>query len=757
MTTDTAAGTTNWQPTACILCECNCGLEVEVAGRRLARIRGDKAHPASAGYTCEKPLRLDHYQNAPDRLTSPMRRRADGTFEAVDWDTALSEIAARLLAVRDAHGGPSIFFYGGGGQGNHLGGVYMRSLMGALGARYRSNALAQEKTGEFWVDARLYRGHTRGDFEHAEVSVFIGKNPWMSHGIPRARPMLREIARDPNRTMIVIDPRRTETAELAEHHLALRPGTDAWCLAALCAVIVQEDLMNHQFLAEHANGTDEVITALRAIPADAYAAHCGLDPSDVRTVARRIAAAGSVSIFEDLGMQQAPHSTLSSYLDKLLWLLVGSFGTPGGMGMHTDIVPLARTEHEDRDFSPVLGARIIAGLVPSNVIAEEILTEHPDRYRAMVIQSANPAHSLADTPSFRRALAALDLVVTVDVAMTETARLSHYVLPAATQFEKWECTWFNFEFPHNTFHLRAPVLEPLEGTLVEAEIYARLVDNLGTLDGVDLTPLAEAAAAGRAEFAAAVEAAIAAEPRIAAVLPIVLYRTLGPALPDGPVPAALWSIARRAAAAAPDAVRRAGHGQPGDDAAAIGEALFDAMLAGRHGITFSVDDHADVWSRVTTPDGRINLVIPELLEELAGLRTDEGLPDGFPLVLAAGERRAFTANTIIRNPDWRRRDTGGALRVHPKDAAPLGIGDGDRATLITAGGQAEVLIAHDETMPVGAIALPNGLGLDVLDADGKLHRTGVAPNELTRAEDRDPIAGTPWHKHVPARLEPFPA
>jgi formate dehydrogenase len=200
-------------------------------------------------------------------------------------------------------------------------------------------------------------------------------------------------------------------------------------------------------------------------------------------------------------------------------------------------------------------------------------------------------------------------------------------------------------------------------------------------------------------------------------------------------------------------VLRAGHGRPGDDVAAIGEALFDAMLAGKHGITFSVDDHADVWSRVTTPDGRIHLEIPELLSELAGLDADRGLPDGFPLVLAAGERRAFTANTILRNPQWRRRDAAGALRVHPQDAAPLGIADGDRATLVTVGGRAEVTVAHDETMPVGAVALPNGLGLDVADADGNLVRTGTAPNELTRAVDRDPIAGTPWHKHVPARLE----
>src|SRR5436190_10287846 len=129
----------DWYPTACILCGCNCGIEVQLDDRRFARIRGDKAHPASQGYTCNKALRLDHYQNGADRLTSPLRRRADGTFEAIDWDTAIREVAARLAAVRDSFGGDTIFYYGGGGQGNHLPGAYSGATRRALGSRYRSS------------------------------------------------------------------------------------------------------------------------------------------------------------------------------------------------------------------------------------------------------------------------------------------------------------------------------------------------------------------------------------------------------------------------------------------------------------------------------------------------------------------------------------------------------------------------------------------------------------------------------------------
>src|ERR1700759_3356410 len=250
---------TAWAKTACILCECNCGIEVELDGRRLARIRGDKEHPGSHGYTCNKAMRLDHYKNRRPRLTTPLRRRPDGSFEEIDWDTAIREVAERCASIRDAHGGETILYYGGGGQGNHLGGSYSGAFLRTLGSRRRSGALAQEKTGEAWVKHRMYGAHTRGEFERAEVSVFIGKNPWISQSFPRARIVLREIAKDPERSMIVIDPVLTDTARLADFHLRVRPGTDAWCLAALVAVLVQEDLVDRAFLAERTTGAQAVL------------------------------------------------------------------------------------------------------------------------------------------------------------------------------------------------------------------------------------------------------------------------------------------------------------------------------------------------------------------------------------------------------------------------------------------------------------------------------------------------------------------
>jgi anaerobic selenocysteine-containing dehydrogenase len=506
-------------------------------------------------------------------------------------------------------------------------------------------------------------------------------------------------------------------------------------------------LIDNGFLAEHATGGESVTAALKAVPVPDYAERCGIPETLIRSTARRIAAAESVSTFEDLGIQQGPHSVLCSYLNKMLWILTGNCGKPGAMHLHSWMVPLAR--YDNREFrTPVTGARILGGLVPCDVIAEEILTDHPARLRAMVIESSNPAHSLADSKRFRAALQALELVVVIDVALTETARHADYVLPAASQFEKWEATFFNLEFPRKTFQLRAPLMEPLPGTLAQPEIYARLVRALRAVDDAQLAPLRAAAAEGRNRYAEAFGQAVSSDPRISALAPYVLYETLGPTLPHGAAAAAtLWGLAHRCAMTYPDAVRRAGH--------ADGEALFAAILEGRSGITFTLDDYEDVWSYVAGPGHRIALEIPELVGELLGLASERPgwCSDEFPLVLSAGERRANTANTIIRDPDWRKRDRDGALRISPEDAGALGLSDGGRAVITTSAGSAEVTVAITEAMLPGHISLPNGQGLDYPDADGVPVLTGVAANELTSVGWRDPLAGTPWHKHVPARVE----
>ena len=759
-----------WKKTACTLCAVNCGLEVQTDGDRIVRIRGDKAHPISQGYVCEKSQRLDYYQNGADRLDSPLRRRPDGTYERIDWPTAVREIAQKLTAIRAEHGGESIFYYGGGNQGNHLGATYADSTLKALGVKFRSNALAQEKTGEAWVQGKMMGSGIHGDFEHCEVAVFVGKNPWQSHGFARARVILREIQNDPARSLIVIDPRRSETAAMADFHLAVRPGTDAWCLAALAAVLVQDGLVAQAWVDEHTVGYPQVAEALRRVSVAAYAGICGVDEALLRRVAERIARAGSVSMIEDLGVQMNLHSTLNSYLNRLIWLLTGHYARPGtnnafvpllGLSQSSKDKPSAESNARPTDASaatrpfsrsPVTGARIIMGLMPCNVIPEEILTDHPKRFRAMLIESANPVHSLADSPRMREAIRALEVSVVIDVAMTETAREADYVLPASSQFEKAEATFFNLEFPRNGFHLRQPLFAPRAGTLTEAEIHARLVEALGELDEAHYRFLRRAARLGSTAFAFAFAWKAKRDKRVARYAPVVLYRTLGAGMPGGMATAAsLWGVCQMYVRRHTEAARRAGFG---GSRIYAGNKLFEAIIAARSGVVFAVSECADSWQAVRLPERRINLHLPELMPELAKLDSGDPPKDpSYPFILSAGERRSDTSNTAIRDPGWHRKGPFGSLRINPKDAADIGCVEGDWVRVTTRRGSAEAPIEITPDLQPGHVSLPNGQGIDYHGADGSLVHRGVALNELTDVADRDPIAGTPWHKHVAAKVD----
>ena len=221
------------------------------------------------------------------------------------------------------------------------------------------------------------------------------------------------------------------------------------------------------------------------------------------------------------------------------------------------------------------------------------------------------------------------------------------------------------------------------------------------------------------------------------------YETLGQTLGEGSAAASLlWGAAHRCAAAYPDAVRRAGFEGEGP---ALGEALFDAIFGRPEGVVITSDSYEVSWERIGTDDGRIQLEIPELLQELGEL-VDEKPPaisDAYPFILAAGERRTNTANTIFRDPAWRKKDPDGSLRMSPGDADRLGVATGGRVRITTKRGSREAVVEVSDTLRDGHVTLPNGLGVEYTGKDGKRVAHGTAPNELTSSEDRDWIAGTP--------------
>ncbi len=758
-----AVNTEGFKSTACNLCFVNCGLKVQLGGedgREIVKVLGDENHPTSKGYICNKATRINYYQNNSARISAPMRRRSDGSYEEVDWDTAIAEIAQKLCGIRAEHGGERIFYYGGGGQGNHLGSISAMSLRAALGIRYFGNAISQEKTGLSWVFSRMIGDGTHAEVHRAQVAMFLGKNPFMSNGIDQARVVLREFKKDPERTLIVVDPRRSETADFADIHLAVKPGRDAWCLAAIMGHIVQNDLLPMDWLARHAAGYEAVIAAFADIPVDDFARFAGLEPELLRSTAQLIAEAESFVIEEDLGIEMAPHSTLVTYLNFLTTLMTGNYGKPGTQAMFTQLAPVigihkSKLDDSGREASvprlPVTGAPIVSGLYPGAFLAEEILNDHPDRPRALIVESSNPVHSLPESDKLRRAIRSLDFSLAVDVAMTETARECDYVLPASSTFEKWEATFFPRNFPQNIFYLRYPLFEPTPNTLTEAEIHARLIEAMGIFEPGELDVLSAAAAQGLEAYQAAFFNEMAANPRITQMLSYVMYRTLGPHLGEGRANAApLWGLCQMYVMKHSAEAARAGW--EGPDA---GNRLFNALLESETAIVIGESTYEESFARIPFPDNKLQMLIPELLDEVDELRKLQPLMQTtgeYPFALMAGGRRAYTANCILRDPRWAKGRDATALTMHPADAERLQLPEGARVKLETEAGSTLVDLAFDERMHPGTIAVPNGQGMRFVDEEGDEMPSGVFANELTSIRYRDKFIGTPFHKFVPARV-----
>lgn len=746
---------TQTRKSACILCYVNCGIEVEIEDGLMKRVRGDKDNPKSLGYICQKAGRLPFYANDRAlRLTSPLRRNAAGGFDEISWDVAIAEIAEKLNALRAEGHDQSFGYYGGGGQGSVMGGVFAQSLRGVMGSGPNFSALSQEKTGDFWVNGRMFGGqniHTAEDVHNAELTVVMGCNPWMANGFVRARDAMSDIGKNPARKMIVIDPRRTEVADLADLHLALRPGTDAFLLGALLSMIVAKGGQDDAFLARNTTGWDEVRFALEQVPVDAWLAAAEISRESAEAAAAMIIAASSMTVRVDVGVQQARNSTLNAWLEKLLYLITGNFLRPGCNGIHTWLAPMWGHSKPGAVDLPT-GQERIAGLSPPNDIPRAILNDHPERVRAMFVDSGNPANTVTDTKAVEKALSSLELLVVVEVAMTETARLADYVLPACNQFERWENTLFTFEIPHNVFQLREPLFDPLPGTLPEPEIYVRILRAMGVMPSQEtLDALRDLAAKDRTAFSAAF-ADLQKEDRAYRLLgPAILYETLGKTLPAGSAATAVWwPAAHHCAHVSRDAVIGAGFEGEG---AALGEALFEAMVNERSGVIFTHESHEDLWRLIKTSDGKVHLAIPEMIDWLARLDVAETAPDpDYPIMLIGGQRRHYNANQAIRDPRWRKTDPAGALHLHPDDlAAAKGVAGGWMA-VITRAGRLVVRVEADPRLRLGQASLPHGYG-QIYDTPQGEVTIGPRLNMITSTDDCDPIARTPHHKNVAIRVE----
>jgi len=326
------------------------------------------------------------------------------------------------------------------------------------------------------------------------------------------------------------------------------------------------------------------------------------------------------------------------------------------------------------------------------------------------------------------------------------------VLPTPSQYEKWECTFFNLEFPSNFFHLRAPVATAPDGPLPEPEIYRRILVAMGELP--DRFPRLESVARWDRKrpwlklYPLALAATLLAKPRWAKYASAIAYTTLGKALPDGAASASvLWFFSHQFVWKHRRAVRRAGikarHGS-------LAEGLFHAILTQRSGLIMSAHREGEMWSLMGHSDQKVSLVIPELFDVIENLEEDERDPE-YPLVLLAGERRAYHANTIIRHEGRRRLGSDGGVKIHPDDAASAGICEGDSLLCESRTGSFVALALITDKIPAGVLSAPNGFGLAAEGADA-VQPDGPALNAVTAQSNTDPISRVPLYKHTPVRI-----
>jgi len=710
------------------MCANSCGIQVQVEDDRIVRVRGDKSNPFSRGYVCNKSLAVGSYQHHNQRVLSPLRRRADDSFEEIEWEAATDEIGERLRKIIDEHGGKSIALIGGGGQANHLDVPYAISFLRALGSRYHYNALGQEYTQKYWINGHMF-GSEGLDFhadEHrCDVFLIIGSNPWMSHGMQRARLVLTEISRDPKRKLIVVDPRRDETAQKADVYLQIRPGTDIYFFLALINVIVKEGLCDEQYIAKHTAGWDEVKWVAKLVTPEKAAQLCDLEAEQVYDVARTFARAKRAATRIDLGIYHNIYMMENVYLERILLSITGNIGVPGGVVFPEGFMSAGLLEGSgERWRTRVAGIPQIRGMFPPNALPEEILAPGEDRIRAVFVEGANPLRSYADSKKYKEAFKALDLLVVIEPAMTEAARLAHYVLPAKCGYEKLEASLFPKGFPEIYFHLRHPVCKGPELAKQECEIFQMILEKTG----VDVSALPPFALLKQAQQ-------VSDQPAV-----LSLIRGL----------CTMFAMKHR------NALKENGTitGE-GDDASE----LFEAILDHPEGIYLcdTMDDNN--LDHLKTDDGKIHLAVPMVLEMLKKLAIPEEVDitddEDFPFVLQTGERTNYTANTIQRDNSWRASKLPtNYLRMSKQDAERLEVSNGEIVKVVTDTSTVSIPVKVTDDIYPGSLSIPHGFGmLHTNKETGRLEQIGVNVNELIAAEHREPFTGIPLQKHIRCRIE----
>ncbi len=707
---------------ACNLCEAICGIEIEHSGDEIVAIRGDREDPFSRGHVCPKAVALKDIQDDPDRLRRPLRRTGTEWSE-VGWPEALDEVAARLGAIRREHGRDSLAVYLGNPNVHNLGVLlYGPPLLRTLRTRNRYSATSVDQLPHHLAALEMF-GHQLmlpiPDVDRTDFLLMLGANPVASNGslmtAPGIERRLKEL-RERGGVLVVIDPRHTETARLADRHHFIRPGTDALLLLALLQTIFAEGLAKPGRLAEHCDSLDTVRRLAAEFPPARVAAATGIPAAEIAALASRFAAASSAVCYGRLGVSTQEFGGLCQWLINLLNTVTGNLDRPGG-AMFTlpavDALASYGRGHLGRWRSRVRGLPEFGGELPAAALAEEILNDEPQRIRALLTLAGNPVLSTPNGGQLERALGRLDFMVSIDLYLNETTRHAHLILPPTPPLERDHYDLvFNLLAVRNTAKFSPALFRPSRGALHDWQILDELHKRL-----------ANGSLGGRLKRA--------------------VWSRLGPRR--------LLDLGLRL-------------GPYGSGLKPFGGGLTLARLERQeHGIDLGPLEPC-LPERLHSPGNRIELAPGRLVADLDRLRRRLAAPAG--LAAGTGELRLIGRRDVRSNNSWmhnfprlmRGRDRC-TLLMHPRDAARLELSDESRVAVVSRTGRVTApLEITDRVMP-GVVSLPHGWGHDRQGtrlATANSH-PGASLNDLTDERQVDLLCGTAALNGVAVSVEKLSA
>jgi anaerobic selenocysteine-containing dehydrogenase len=727
----------------CPFCEATCGLEIETEGREVISVRGDKDDVFSRGFICPKAHGLKQLHEDPDRLETPLIRR-EGELVEASWDEAFEEIDKRLSPIISEHGKNAVAAYVGNPNVHNLSALlYGPVWLRALGTQNIYSASTVDQMPK-QVSAGLMFGTMLSvpvpDVDRTDHLLILGANPLVSNGslmtAPDMRGRLRRI-RERDGKVVVVDPRRTRTAEQADEHHFIRPGTDALLLAAMVCTLVQEELVDLGALRGGVNGLEEVLALVADFEPERVAPACGIEAEEIRRLARELACAPRAAVYARIGTCTQEFGTLASWLVDVLNVLTGNLDREGGA-----MFPLAAAGQRNASGAPGTGKGVrlgrwhsrVRGLaesygeLPVACLAEEIDTPGEGQVRALVTVAGNPLLSTPNAERLEKAIEGLDFMLAVDLYVNETTRHADVILPAPEPLEKahYDLAFLQLAV-RNVANYSPPVLESSHPP--EWKILLRLA---GVIAGQG--PHADVEALDDLVIATLVGREVATEgSRVAGRDPAELLAELEP---------------RRGPERVLDFMLRVGP---------YGLTL-EELENSPHGVDLG-PHRPRLPELLRTPSGKVELAPPAIAADVDRLRAALAREHNGGIVLI-GRRQLRSNNSWMHNlPALVKGKARCTLHIHPEDAGRLGLADGHAARVSSSVGSIEVAVELTDAIMPGVVSIPHGWGHDApgVRLDVARRHAGVNSNLLADESQVDPLSGNAVLNGIPVELAPVRA